>query len=242
MFINLEEIKELLASEITGYRISRETDVKQQNYDNYKLGKSDFDNMPVKTLVELQKFINKERKNMNKIIDLHGKERMVDLSTKEFSSYNDLKDETIYNVMTDTGYYTKMVVPGNVENVELDMIEVVDEFGKNRRVNMNTAKIRSYDNVKKKIVYNGQTDDDYWVDFVTDGVVDDIEERLNTWNNTVKLIYAEKVKFDAKKYDPDNEIWNDVVEKVKENEEQFFTKTGNWRKQISPKMKLIIEE
>lgn len=70
MIINLDQIKELLNSDVTGYRIGQETSVKQQNYDRYKKGLSNFESMPLKTAIELQNFINKGEKSMTKYIVL----------------------------------------------------------------------------------------------------------------------------------------------------------------------------
>ena len=70
MIINLDEIEELLNSDVTGYRIGQETSVKQQNYDRYKKGLSNLEDMPLKTAIELQNFINQEEKGMTKYIVL----------------------------------------------------------------------------------------------------------------------------------------------------------------------------
>lgn len=61
MIINLDEIKKLLASGTTGYRIGIETNVKQQTFDAYKNGK-DIESMSLKTAIELQKYINSKNK------------------------------------------------------------------------------------------------------------------------------------------------------------------------------------
>lgn len=59
MKIDVEQIKALIESDITGYRIGQETDVKQQTYDRYRKGQSKLEDMALKTAIELQKYINK---------------------------------------------------------------------------------------------------------------------------------------------------------------------------------------
>ena len=62
MKINIDEIKELLASDVTGYQIGQNTAVKQQSYDLYKKGKSKLEKMPLQTAIELQKYIDNTKK------------------------------------------------------------------------------------------------------------------------------------------------------------------------------------
>lgn len=59
MIVDVKEIKELLASDITGYRIGKETNLNQQTYDRYKSGTSKLNDMHLSTAIELQHFINK---------------------------------------------------------------------------------------------------------------------------------------------------------------------------------------
>lgn len=59
MIIDVKEIKALLTSDVTGYKIGQETSIGQQTYDRYKSGKSKLSDMRLNTAIELQKFINK---------------------------------------------------------------------------------------------------------------------------------------------------------------------------------------
>lgn len=61
MRINIDEIKELLASDVTGYHIGQNTAVKQQSYDLYKKGESKIEKMPLQTAIELQKYIDNKK-------------------------------------------------------------------------------------------------------------------------------------------------------------------------------------
>lgn len=93
-------------------------------------------------------------------------------------------------------------------------------------------KLLSYDNDKKRAIYNapiiknGKTTI-FCADYVEEGIVTDIEERLNTFGSPIKSFYATLVNFDSDKYDPENKIWNIIINYVKEHEDQFFFKNGN---------------
>lgn len=77
MKIDTKKIKELLSSGVTGYRVGKETDVKQQTFDKYKNGKSDIEDMSLKTAMELQKFINKEENEMRYTVVLQNLKNKV---------------------------------------------------------------------------------------------------------------------------------------------------------------------
>lgn len=100
---------------------------------------------------------------------------------------------------------------------------------------MTQKKLYSYNNDLKKITYNAEIVENekpsgFWTDYEESGVVEDIEERLQTWNNRVKLEYAAEVKFNAPKNDPDGEMWEKFVKYVKDHENDFFTKSGDFKK------------
>lgn len=59
--------------------------------------------------------------------------------------------------------------------------------------------------------------------------LDDVEEKLSTYNNAVRLAYAKVVNFVVSENDPDHEIWNGIVEYVKYNQEKFFDENGDWK-------------
>ena len=90
MIINLDEIEELLNSDVTGYRIGQETSVKQQNYDRYKKGLSSLESMPLKTAIELQNYINQEEKSMTKYIVLRD---LLDESGDPYDNEEELKTD-----------------------------------------------------------------------------------------------------------------------------------------------------
>ena len=64
MIIDTDKIKDLLASDLTGYRVAQLTNVKQPMYDRYKNGETPIKNMTLKTAKELMKVIEmKEKKS-----------------------------------------------------------------------------------------------------------------------------------------------------------------------------------
>lgn len=73
------------------------------------------------------------------------------------------------------------------------------------------------------------SESEHWVDYKINGHVDDVEEKLSTYNNAVHLAYAKVVNFVASENDPDREIWNGIVEYVKHNQEKFFDENGDWK-------------
>lgn len=119
---------------------------------------------------------------------------------------------------------------------------VVDCYGRSLEVDEESKKLHSYDNEKKKITYtaeiieNGQRSG-FWTDYEETGTVDSIRDRLKTWNNAIRLGYASAVGFNASENDPDRKKWEEVVEYVEANQDKFFKKSGNFRKNclIDPK-------
>ena len=69
-----------------------------------------------------------------------------------------------------------------------------------------------------------------WVCYTQKGTINDIELKLRTWNNLILFAYARFVGFKASENDPDKKIWDAVVKHVKENEEKYFTKAGDFRR------------
>lgn len=117
--------------------------------------------------------------------------------------------------------------------------EVIDEYGDAQLIDESTREIYDYNNSKRKITYSAikapWSDEASYpssCDYVEEGTVDDIEERMKTWNNPIKFLYASMVGFNASKNDPDNKIWDTFVEYVKNHESEFFTKKGDWKQRI----------
>ena len=117
------------------------------------------------------------------------------------------------------------------------MKNVTNIYGQKLTIDETTQKLYSYNNDKKVVVYNAEVIDNgensgFYTDYIENGIVENIEERMSAWNNPIKLIYAVIVDFNASKNDKDRRIWKACVEYVKNHESDFFTKSGNWKKRI----------
>ena len=65
MTIDTDKIKDLLASNLTGYRVAQLTNVKQPMYDRYKNGETPIENMTLKVASQLMRVIEIEEKNID---------------------------------------------------------------------------------------------------------------------------------------------------------------------------------
>jgi hypothetical protein len=101
-------------------------------------------------------------------------------------------------------------------------------------VDESTRKLYDFNNKTKTITYSAQRLDDgmFWTCYTERGTINDIELKLRSWNNLILLAYARLVGFKASENDPDKKIWKAIIKHVKDNEEKFFTKTGDFRKSV----------
>lgn len=65
------------------------------------------------------------------------------------------------------------------------------------------------------------------------GTIEEIEKRMQTWRNGVKLAYAVVVGFNASKNDPEKIIWNRIVKYVSSHPTEFFDQWGDWKKDLT---------
>lgn len=146
---------------------------------------------------------------------------------------------------------TKSYKEGNqdfqIESIEISELnfdkKAVDEYGVDYIVADNTKEVYDFNNTVKKIKYSASAllmkdidrQDAFYKTsciYEVDGIVDDIEEKLNSWNNPIKFIYASLVGFNSSKNDPDSRIWETCIEYAKNHQDDFFTKTGDWKKRV----------
>ena len=114
---------------------------------------------------------------------------------------------------------------------------VIDEFGRELEIDEETRKLYSFSNEDRKVVYNAQIIENgehtgFWTNYEEYGTVEELEDKLNVWNNKIMLLYASMVGFKASENDPEKVIYNKIVEVVKANEDKFFTKKGDFRKKF----------
>lgn len=124
--------------------------------------------------------------------------------------------------------------------------KVIDVYGREVEIRENLRKLYSYNNMAGEITYNAPIVEDgeltgFWTEYKESGTIDSAEERLKVWNNKVLLLYAASVGFKASENDPDRKKYNKIVEYVKNNQEMFFTKTGDFRKKFLVSDKDILD-
>lgn len=115
--------------------------------------------------------------------------------------------------------------------------EVRDEFGVLQVVDEERRKIYDYCNRKKIVTWNAPIIEDgqdslFWCSYQEKGTIEEIEMRMQTWRNSVKLAYAVAVGFNASKNDPEKIIWDRVVKYVSSHPAEFFDQWGDWKKDL----------
>ena len=116
--------------------------------------------------------------------------------------------------------------------------EVRDEFGIIRLVDEEKRKIYDYCNFRKIVTWNAPIVEDgqdshSWCLYQEKGTIEEIEKRMQTWRNGVKLAYAVVVGFNASKNDPEKIIWNRIVKYVSSHPTEFFDQWGDWKKDLT---------
>ena len=107
---------------------------------------------------------------------------------------------------------------------------IVNKYGENVTVNWDgEVTLMDYNNDLGFIEWNVPTDDPRFnTDVLVAGKVDSIRERLSTWNNTPKVVCAIACSgLDDKARES---VEKSVEEYVSDNQQLFFTKCGNWRR------------
>ncbi len=115
---------------------------------------------------------------------------------------------------------------------------VTNVFGEEVTVDYGNKKIYSYSNKDGVITYNARIIEngeptEFFTDFKETGTVDDIEQRLSTWNNVVKIAYAISVNYEASINDPNKEIWRSLVELIKQHPSYCFDEYGDFLKNFA---------
>lgn len=97
-------------------------------------------------------------------------------------------------------------------------------------------KLTDFSNKDEVIYYSApevNSENEHWVDYKVKGTIDNLEEKLSTYNNAVRLGYARAVDFAASKNDPERKIWNKVVEYARQHQEELFDENGDWKKDVT---------
>ena len=108
---------------------------------------------------------------------------------------------------------------------------VVSKYGTETAVNWaGKVTLIDYDNERGYIEWNVPKADDsfFYTDVLVAGKVDSVKERLRTWNNTPRIMVALVCQnLDAKDR---GTVEESVAKYVTDNQQLFFTKCGNWRR------------
>lgn len=123
-------------------------------------------------------------------------------------------------------------------------IEVLDVYGDKVCVDESARKLLSFDNKTRRIMWSAPVCENgeqgwAWTDYVEDGVIEDIDLKMTAHMNPAKTAYAYLVNFDSSKYDPDNKVWNKIVEYVKTQQEKYFDEYGNFRSGVKDDYKVL---
>lgn len=115
--------------------------------------------------------------------------------------------------------------------------KVTNVYGEEVVIDYDSKKLYTFSNKDKKVnytvpIYENGEKTMFFTNFIETGTIDNVEDKLNIWNNRLKLLYLKKIGFDPEKNDPDKIIWKKFIDFVKENENRFFTKKGDIRKKF----------
>lgn len=113
------------------------------------------------------------------------------------------------------------------------MLQVTDLLTQKKViVDDNKRVMTDFDNAKQLIYYSApesNSETEHWVNYNENGIINNVEEKLLTYNNIIRINYASAVNFAASKNDPERKIWNKFVEYTKNHQDELFDKDGNWR-------------
>lgn len=112
-------------------------------------------------------------------------------------------------------------------------IEAINAFNETVIVDMERSRLMSYDNNRKIMGYcgpimSGLNPGRFWTIFYLPGTVSDLETRARTCGY-LNAFYADLVRYNSSKNDPDGRIWSRIMEYVTAHESDFFVKNGNTR-------------
>lgn len=119
---------------------------------------------------------------------------------------------------------------------------MTDIYDNEVQVDLDKKAIFAYNNDRGVVHYNVPLNTGGFTIVELEGKVDRVEDRIRAWGNPVMFLYNLAVGMNAPDSDSNLSILNRYVDKVKENEEYFFTESGNWKKIISPEAKNKLSE
>lgn len=123
---------------------------------------------------------------------------------------------------------------------------VKDIHGDIVKIDESTQKLYQFSNKNRELIYNAEIIENgsrtgFYTDYKEEGICDNIEEKINTFGNKLALQYAIAVDFNKNENDPKQEKWNKFIKYVKENENDFFDKHGDFKKKIMVNLEEILK-
>ena len=124
--------------------------------------------------------------------------------------------------------------------------EIIDLYGRTLEIDDDQKAMISFDNKAKKIIYSSKIIENgapcvFWTDFVEEGRVENVAEKVKSHSNFVKNTYAKFVDYNSKKNDPQQELFAETIKFVEKNNGVFFTKIGDFRRQNRKAVALLEE-
>lgn len=115
----------------------------------------------------------------------------------------------------------------------METMRIEDVYGRNLEIAYDSICIDTYSNRTYTVQWNaeivsGGTKTGLWTMFRAPGEILGIEARCSTWNNPARMVYAAVVDFNSKRNDPDNRLWNRMVQYVTDHKTDFFDDHGDW--------------
>lgn len=119
------------------------------------------------------------------------------------------------------------------------------ESGKEVIVDTDKAAVYSYSNRQRRIVKSAEIYEDgepsgFYTTYIEEGTVDSIRDRLSTWDNALKLAYAQSVDFDSTGNDPDKSKYDAFISSIEENGDKYFDEYGDFRPEYTVNVNALI--
>ena len=116
--------------------------------------------------------------------------------------------------------------------------QVIDEFGRVLTIDEETRKVYLFSNKDKVITYSAQVVENgkhiqFFVRYDEVGTIDNIADKVQSFGNVFSAVYASVVNYNQAANDPDRKIWKEMLNKLEEKQDVFFTKNGDWKAKIT---------
>ena len=113
----------------------------------------------------------------------------------------------------------------------MKIVNVVNTCGEHVQIDFDRKSIISYSNRECKVYYAAHVvENEKYTEptvFCIFGTVENIEERIYTLNNMVRLAYYRGLNNDLSA-DPERKAWKMLVDEVTKNKDKYFDEYGDW--------------